>query len=261
MKGLVDAQREYNMRKSKMMEMEDAYSDAYRAWDSYYRNNGIDSMASQRFGTSPVRDCYWKITPSTNNAFVVGDKVKIMTMDGKVRKTKVMPPEILVHYNPKLLSTPAPTMVFRRFGNLHHEEPLDLFTRSLLGLLEETGYKFAQGHAICNDAWTINLRKDNGMDAFLAGFSHKETNMVGIDIGDELKDLLKVYTDAEAHLGRKEKNALDALVNFMKTFIETHEERKKFSRKLENLKTKLSAGQKCEDCCHDDDEDEGDDDE
>lgn len=81
--------------------------------------------------------------------------------------------------------------------------------------------------------------------------------MMGVDIGEELKDLLKVYTDADAHLGKKEKQVLDNLVNYMKSFISVHEEKRKVCNKLANLKQKLEMGSKCEDCG--DDEDDGDD--
>ncbi len=217
---------EHHMRMQRQKELEDAYNDAYLRWNDYYSGISGDSMALQQgLGTSPVRDYCWKMPASHY----------------------VESPEIKMHFDNKLLEKPAPTMVFRRYDHLgSYDELVDLLSRSFLGLLEPAGYKFAQGNAICNEAWTVNLRQQT------------ENRMMGIDIGEELKDLLKVYTDADAHLGRKEKQALDNLVNYMKCFIEVHEERKKVFYKLANLKQKIDMGSKCEDC---DGEDEGDDDE
>lgn len=82
--------------------------------------------------------------------------------------------------------------------------------------------------------------------------------MIGVDVSDELKDLLKVYTDAEEHLLSKEKSALESVEAVMKRYLEAKDERKKVTQKLNALKQKLAAGQppKQEDCDCDEDEDE-----
>lgn len=105
------------------------------------------------------------------------------------------------------------------------------------------------------------------MDAFLKGFNGQleqlkkaweEKQVVGIDVSDELKDLLKVYTDAEEHLLSKEKSALESVENVMKRYLEAKDERKKVTQKLNALKQKMAAGQppQQEDCDCDEDEDE-----
>lgn len=97
------------------------------------------------------------------------------------------------------------------------------------------------------------------MDAFLRGFgaqskelkkAWEEKQVIRIDVSDELKDLLIVYTDAEENLLGKEKAALESVESVMKRYIDAKEERKKISQKLNSLKQKLAAGQapKQEDC-------------
>ena len=80
----------------------------------------------------------------------------------------------------------------------------------------------------------------------------EKNKMSGIDVGDELKDLLKVYTDADEHLRRKETDALNSLSSYMKRYLDSVEERKKVSEKLFNLKAKITLHEKCG--CEDDEE-------
>ena len=148
-------------------------------------------------------------------------------------------------------------MVFRRFPGLSIPEyELDILVKSLLGFPQPMGYKQGSNNVILNDAWTVNLRsteKENiMMDAFLRGFdgqseklkkAWEEKQVIGVDVSEELKDLFKVYTDAEEHLSQKEKQALETMTSCMKRYLEAQEERKKVTLKLNSLKHKLAAGQ------------------
>ncbi len=85
-----------------------------------------------------------------------------------------------------------------------------------------------------------------------------EYHMIPIDVSDELKDLLKVYSDALKHLDKKETDAFDTLYSYMKRFMEVHEERKKVMNKLNTLDSKIKKVATCPDCAGDE-YDEGDD--
>jgi hypothetical protein len=99
-------------------------------------------------------------------------------------------------------------------------------------------------------------------DEIMKGFQeylnqHSEERMASIDITYELKDLLKVYIDAEEHLCEKESDALHTLSVYMKKYLEVKEEHLKVSKKLSALTLKLekSAGT-CEGCTKEEGEDE-----
>lgn len=170
-----------------------------------------------------------------------------------------------------LLDVPVPKMVFKRFENLlTDEDRLDLLVRALLGFPRAMGYKQGNHCAILDDSWTINLRtthKENiMMDSFLSGFAGKSEELKKawegkqvseVDISEELKDLLKVYTDAELHLKSKEDQALSSLESVMKRYMDAKEERKKVTLKLNTLKYKLGKSEPCDECdeCDEDDED------
>jgi len=68
-----------------------------------------------------------------------------------------------------------------------------------------------------------------------------------VEVDEELKTLLKIYTEAETHLKTREQSSLDTLNYYMKNYIDTHEERKSISEKLSTLKYKLSLEESCED--------------
>lgn len=250
------------LRRRKEVEMEKLYRDAYLAWKGVYENQDF-----QRFGTAPVRNAYWSIYAPGPYVW----KDHIVYKKPRVKTTQITPPEILEHFDPKLLSTPAPTMIFRRFGNLlPPEELLDVLVKALLGFPKPMGYKQGNHCAILDDSWTVNLRSTQErenimMEAFLKGFdgqsealkkAWEEKQVIGVDVSDELKDLLKVYTDAEEHLLSKEKSALESVESVMKRYLEAKEERKKVSQKLNSLKQKLAAGKPCPSCEDEEDEDE-----
>ena len=258
-----------DLRKHKLeRELQHAYSNAYSAWDNYFGDNNMGSENFERFGTAPVRDSYWKIE-FPKGPYVWKDHIK--------SKPKcVKSPQLTFLYTP-LPQKSGHTMVFRRYENLIPELErayynLDILVKALLGFPETVGYKQGNARVILNDSWQINLiqkQEENiMMDAFLKGFAGQgealkkaweESQMVGIDVSDELKDLLKVYTDAEEHLKRKEAEQLAQLTTSMQRFLNCQKEREDVSRKLSNLKLKMSQGQKCEGCGEDHDEDEGDD--
>jgi len=251
---------EGDLRKYKIeRNLQNVYRDVYLDRGDYYRNNDIGSQDFQWLGTAPVRDAYWGYAPGP---YVWKDNKK---KPACVKTTQITPPEVLQHFDKHLLSTPTKTMVFRRFPNLMPpEEALDILVKALLGFPQPMGYKQGSNSMILNDSWMVNLRptkeRENIMiDAFLRGFGHqfselkksKESyDMNGIDVSDELRDLLKVYTDAEAHLLSREKSELDVMTVYMKRYLEIQGERKKVTDKLSCLKKKIADGQapKQEDC-------------
>ncbi len=214
-----------------------AYKQGYKAWDEFFRDKSpcdakllthpIPKYVKEMFGGKPL--------PQKNNN----------------------------------------TCTFRRFPNLISDEDLAFYKQSvlvqaLLGFEKVMGYKYGNNQCILNDSWTVNLRetrKENiMMDSFLRGFGGQAEElkkqwegkgMMGVEVSEELKDLLQVYTDAEKHLKVKEEDALQTLTAYMKRYTEVSDERKKISKKLENLKAKLAPPQ-CQGC-GEEDEDEGDD--
>lgn len=251
------------LRRRKEVELNKLYRDAYLAWEGVYNNAEF-----QKFGTAPVRKAYWSIHAPGPYVWNPNNKKK----KARVKTTQVTPPEIIQHFDKKLLGT-TNTMTFRRFGNLMPpEEILDILVKALLGFPQPMGYKQGNHCAILDDSWTVNLRSTQErenimMDSFLRGFggqsealkkAWEEKQVIGVDVSDELKDLLKVYTDAEEHLKSKEKSALESLTHCMKRYLEAQAETLKVTQKLNTLKQKLAAGQHCQSCGedHDDEEDE-----
>lgn len=252
------------IRRRKEVELAKLYKDAYLAWQGIYENQEY-----QKFGSSPVKGAYWQIyAPGPyvwKDHIVKKPCVKSIQADPEVTKwfDDILGP-----------SSVGATMVFRRFPALSVPEyELDILVKALLGFPQPMGYKRGNHCAVLNDSWTINLRSTEErenimMDAFLRGFdgqsealkkAWEEKQVIGIDVSDELKDLLKVYTDAEEHLLSKEKSALEAVESVMKRYLEAKDERRKVSAKLNSLKQKMAAGQspKDEDCdCDEDDEEE-----
>ena len=81
----------------------------------------------------------------------------------------VFPPEILEHFDKKLLEKQMPSSIYNMFCG---EEKIvfnleDLWLKKykeLIGFPEVTiGYKFNPCRNILNDAWELNLRKTNGI--------------------------------------------------------------------------------------------------
>ena len=246
------------------------------------KNYGRDDSEYQRLGTAPVRNAYW--------ATVIGKEaygqVPLQAEFGSEQPVRLMTsfiPEEVTISCPKLLSHPIPetikklfgkepernpsTVVFRRFPRLelsdHIGIPEDILVKALLGLLDDIGYKFAQGAAILDDSWQVNLREnkkvDLMLDMFLRGFDGKSEelkklweNKMMVDVNEELKDLLKVYKDAAEHLQKHEGYRLTSLVSAMKDFIKVHEESKEMQRKLATLVQKLDPNKQNE--CDEDDE-------
>ncbi len=161
-------------------------------------------------------------------------------------------PTIRWTINKEDVQKPSDTMVFRRFpGLIVPELELDILVKVLLGIPEVMGYKFSNSCAILDDSGMVGIKQEGGimMESFLKGFDGKsdelkklwqEKQLLSIDVSEELKDLMKVYTDAEEVLVGKEKSALDLATSYMKRYIEAQEERKKISHKLSSLKHKMS---------------------
>lgn len=59
------------------------------------------------------------------------------------------------------------------------------------------------------------------------------------DITEELKDLLKVYTDSEDSLKKREDGDLATMQYHMKRYLKSYEDRVKVSEKLSKLKSKM----------------------
>lgn len=239
------------IRRRQEVELSKLYRDAYLAWKGIYENTEF-----QKFGTAPVRNAYWSM-------YAPGPYV--WNLNKKSDKECVKSTHI-----PKT----GATMVFRRYPNLMTpEESLDILVKALLCFPQAMRYKQGNHQAVLDDSCTVNLRstqerKNIMMDSFLRGFDGQseelkkawgEKQVIGLDVSDELKDLLKVYIDAEEHLLGKEKSALEGVEALMKRYLEAKDERKKVSQKLNNLKMKLAAGQapRQEDCdCDEDEEDD-----
>jgi hypothetical protein len=135
-------------------------------------------------------------------------------------------------------------------------EDLDVLVKALLGFPPPMGYKQGNNNKILNDSWTVNLRSTREesenvmMDAYLKGSTSQfkeiqkaweNMKMFGIDISEELKELLRVYTDAEQHLINKEKSALEAMTYNMKKYLEAQEQRQKLTDKITALNKKINA--------------------
>ena len=156
------------IKRRQKQELEKLYRDAYLAWKGVYEDQEF-----QRFGTSPVRNAYWSIYAPGPYVWNPHKKKK----KTGVKTTQIRAPEILEHFDPKLLSTPMPTMIFRRFPSLSIPEyDLDILVKALLGFPQPMGYKRGNHCAILDDSWTVNLRstiqdsENIMMDAFLRGF-------------------------------------------------------------------------------------------
>lgn len=222
-----------------MWRREDVYRDDGVAGDNGFLNNHGDY---RRFATSPVRNAYWGVNRTTGQ-YIWRDRI----------------PE-----NNRM--------------NLEHRlvpYEMNVLLSSFLDIPPVFGVKRNKNHVILNDSWTVNLkstRENVMMDAFLNGFGTQFENLknqwcnttphtekkMGIDVTDELKDIFKVYMDADAHLESKQKMALNHLVNAMESFLAVHKEKNIVASKLNTLKYKLKDNAGCD--CDEEDED-GDDDE
>ncbi len=164
------------------------------------------------------------------------------------------------------------TCTFRRFPSLISDEERDYLNlptlvKALLGFEKYIISFYTQGCEIHNDAWVVNFKtcetQENVlMDALLKGLMEMKEQVegkvrIGVDVSDELKDLLKVYTEAEEHLKTKEVNARDMLDGYMTRYLDAKKERREVTEKLHILKAKLTPP-KCPGCDEEDDE-EGDD--
>ena len=242
------------IRCKREVELSKIYRDAYLIWENFY-----DDSELQRFGLSPIRHAYWRFEGSKRTK-------GLYTWEGKVVYTKKKPlidPKMLTNPIPKYIhdmfgkKTPkhnGATMVFRRFPALSVPEyEFDILVKSLLEFPHPMGYKKGNNNKILNDSWMVNLRsteKENiMMDSFLRGFSGQSEDLknawndkqsIEIDVGSELKELLSIYQDAEKHLIIKEQQALDNFNIYMKLYLDSQQERKKITAKLESLTKKIS---------------------
>lgn len=255
-----------------MERLEDVYRNAYLAWNNVFSDfGGID----KRFGTSPVKDAYWKFCPAPG-PYIWREKIIPRKNERMNLITHPIPTYVQEMFGKNSVPEKNPhTMVFRRYENLEHgfrPYEMDILLSSFLGIPQFFGVKINSNHAILNDSWTINLkttRENVMMDAFLKGFGTEFENLkhqwcntpphterkMGIDVGEELKDLFKVYTDASAHLESKERMALNHLVHAMESFLSVHKEKIKVDNKLTTLKYKLQDNGGCA-CDEDEDDDE-----
>lgn len=64
----------------------------------------------------------------------------------------------------------------------------------------------------------------------------------GIDVTEELKDLMDTYTKNEQILAEQKQSELGLLVHFMRNFITAYDGHEEASLKLNNLKYKLASG-------------------
>ena len=127
------------------------YDGLFKAWEEVFES--IPQTDFKLFGTSAVRNAYWKIEKPKKTP--------------RPKRQTVFSRETI------------PKMVFRRFDNLLPEEErnyysLDILVKALLGFPEAIGYKLCNNKAILDDNWTINLKSSGEQDilaAFLMGFA------------------------------------------------------------------------------------------
>ncbi len=158
-------------------------------------------------------------------------------------------------YNPLMGDNNDGTMVFRCYPNLTVDD-IDVDVKALLGLLssEKHDRLLESGNKILNDSWTMNLKKVENDMSFLNEMPEslkriwKENVGLAVNVTDELKELLKVYTDAEDHLKRKEADKLNSLTIYMQSYLNAQEKRKEYTEKLKNLQSKLAPKENCDDC-------------
>lgn len=247
-----------------MERLKDLYRNAYLGWDNWFSDNGGDYP---RFASAPVRNAYWKMD-DTYKPYIWREKIIPKTNNRLNLYSHPMPTDIRDMFSKKTIPiNNGNTMVFRRYERLPTDigpYEMDILLASFLGIPQYFGVKRNTNHAILNDSWKVNLiqRRENVMmDAFLRGFGTEFENLknqwcktqsqpekqMGIDVSEELKDLFKVYTDANAHLESKERTSLNLLVNAMESFLAVHKEKNTVAQKLNTLKYKLKENCGCED--------------
>lgn len=139
---------------------------------------------------------------------------------------------------------PPSTVLFKRYPTL-----------SVAGH-EALSKKYEKAYAVVENSCKINLKENMSCFNYLDDLKKQmEKSMKKIDVSQELKDLLKIYTDAEFQLKRKEETALSSSNYYSKIYLNSLDEREKMSDKLKELKKKIVIEEdKSCDCC-----DEGDD--
>lgn len=160
------------------------------------------------------------------------------------------------------------TCIFKRYEPFCSQEVmsyerLPTLTKALLRFEDNVGCKRHFNNAILNNAWMVNLktseRENVMMDSFLRGFGQdlkkqwEDKIMNTIDISEELADLMKVYTEAEEHLKKKEAGELETMNNYMRRYMQVQDERRKVTDKLNALKHKMER-KACDECDEEDDE-------
>ena len=225
--------------------------------DVFLRREGFCEDGCRRFGTSPVEGAYWMFS---------GD------IDPKLLKHPI-PEGVRGLFNGRSIQEGGSTVVFRRFESLMPEEErryheLDILVKSFLGFPEYVDCRISKNSAILNDDWLINLRWKEETDVMTDAFLKKVEGMLdelnkgvenshieGKNITGELNDLLRIYTDAEGVLKRKEEELLRMLTSYMKRYVEAQAEREKVTEKLTVLKVKIFKPA-CQDCGDEHGEDE-----
>jgi hypothetical protein len=71
-----------------------------------------------------------------------------------------------------------------------------------------------------------------------------------LDVTEEMKDLLKVYTESQVNLEAREKYMLNNMVMEMKRFVEMYEKKTEVENKLYRLKQKIEEAndEECNEC-------------
>jgi hypothetical protein len=104
---------------------------------------------------------------------------------------------------------------------------------------------------LLNESWVVNLRrteKENVlMDAFLGGLRPIVRQEEGVDIGDELKELHKIYTDTIEKLEHNQKENTKTLVYYMESFVNLYKQKIEVETKLAVLNKKMQNKEEGED--------------
>ncbi len=79
---------------------------------------------------------------------------------------------------------------------------------------------------------------------------------VGVNVTEELKELLELYTDQEKRAIDEEATALIFMTHRMEKYLGLKKHREGVSKKLQDLKSKMKITDKCEKCQEDDEEED-----
>ena len=90
--------------------------------------------------------------------------------------------------------------------------------------------------------WVINNNRRCDMECGM-----EEDEYMGIDVTEELVELMRVYVESERVLRASEECKLRYMTAYMKEYIGAKEKREEVTIKIEKLKNKMNGEEECED--------------